>query len=139
MKTKKTDIDLALATIEEIKTIQYIWTCPKCALKQHKDHVKPTRDELVCYRCIEKEETAKNQKRLEDLLLCAKVVKVESEKISHKITDEYDEQLRNIKIVTLLCSDDKTLVELHGPEDPSMRYSDYIERLPINFSCGGVK
>lgn len=139
MKQRKIDDLILEETVEEIKTTQYRWTCPKCALKQHKDHARPTKDELVCHRCIEKEETTKNQKRLEDLLLCAKVVKVESEEISHKIIEEYDERLHKVKRITLLCSDDKTMVELYGPENPLVQHSDYTERLPIDFSCGVVK
>jgi len=119
---KNVDTKLALETLEEIKTIQYRWTCPQCGLKQCRDRVKPTENELVCRKCIEKEKTTENQVKLEELFLCARVVKVESATV-----DQYSrepEDFQKLQKITLLCSDDKMLIHVRGEIDNE----DYSER-----------
>jgi hypothetical protein len=102
---------LSKATIKEIKETIYSWTCPTCALKQTSRH-KPTDGELECWRCKAKERHEKNQKKLEELFLCAKVVKIEAV-LNDSQYDNFEKEDSQIKRITLLSSDDKTLIHIN--------------------------
>jgi hypothetical protein len=118
-------------TVREVQKIVYLWNCPECNIEQS-SNTKPHNDHYECHRCIEKKNTVENQKRLEELLLCAKVVKIESAKVP-KYAERNSADLQKLKGISLLCSDDETLIHIKAPshewEDEYEEMSFEIEKL----------
>jgi hypothetical protein len=114
-------------TIEKFTINHYRWKCPECGIATSLQY-EPKDSELTCWSCKRKLAVKNNQKRLEDLLLCAKVVKVES-----VYSSEPDDKIHYIK---LLCSDDDTFVTIrvHDNRDEE----DSYERIYMSFDTEKV-
>jgi hypothetical protein len=116
--------------IREVSKTLYFWYCPECKIEQS-SNTRPYNDYLVCPKCLEKENTKDNQEALEKLLLRAKVVRVESALIAPYCSSEED--LQKLRKITLLCSDDETLIHIKAPshewEDEYDEMSLEIEKI----------
>jgi len=98
--------------MREVQDTIFFWNCPKCNEEQS-SRTKPHNDHLTCPKCLEKKKTTESQKHLEELFLCAKVVRVKSARVEPYYT--YTGNCMKLQEITLLCSDDETLVHIKAP------------------------
>lgn len=119
--------------VEKYSIEHYKWKCPKCGRSSSKQFEPPKDDELICYFCKKKELTENQQKRIEELLLCAKVVKVDSVEIS----SDQDERYNKLRSIKLLCSDDNTFVTIRVCDNRDEE--DCYDRVYLTFETEKVK
>jgi hypothetical protein len=124
--------------VEKYSTDHYKWKCPKCGKMSSKQFDQPTDEELTCYICKKRERTTFQQKRIEDLVLCSKVVKVDVVEIDSLISaSEQDEGYNKIRSIKLLCSDDNTFITIRVCDNRDEE--DCYDRVYMTFETEKVK